>query len=120
MVRNYRKPLLVVAPKTLLRAPACQSTLSDMSEGQGFQAVLGDPTAVNSAAVKRVVFVSGKQFYTLDKERQDRNINDTAIVRLEVGYVIVIVVTNYMYLSLLYMCSYVMCLFFIGIVSIPR
>ena len=84
MVRNYRKPLLLVAPKTLLRAPTCQSTLSEMSEGTNFLPVLSDSLQPQATDVKRLVFVSGKQFYTLDKERQDHRLTDVAIIRLEV------------------------------------
>ena len=82
MVRNYRKPLIVASPKTLLRAPDCQSTLVDMGEGQRFMPVISD--AQPPSQIKRVIFVSGKHFYTLRKEIEDRKINDTAVIRIEV------------------------------------
>merc|ERR1719320_2042434 len=44
MIRNYRKPLVVIAPKTLLRLPAAASTLEEMSPGKSFQTVLSDTT----------------------------------------------------------------------------
>lgn len=82
MVRNYRKPLVVVAPKVLLRLPAAASTLADLGPGTSFQTVLTDPTA-NPAAVERLVFVSGRHYYTLAKHIADTGVTDTAVVRLE-------------------------------------
>jgi probable 2-oxoglutarate dehydrogenase E1 component DHKTD1 len=83
IVRNFRKPLIVASPKLILRAPAAVSSLADMMPGTHFQRVLSD-TKVDAWSVKRVVFCSGKHFYTLDKERKERGVKDMAIVRLEV------------------------------------
>jgi len=83
MVRNFRKPVIVVAPKVLLRLPAATSTLSEMAPGTTFQPVLGDPGA-NTDKVTRVVFCSGKHYYTLQKERETKSIQDMALIRLEV------------------------------------
>jgi len=83
MVRNYRKPLVVVAPKTLLRLPGAASTLSDMAPGTSFQPVLSDPAITNPSKVERVVLVSGKHYYTLTKHIQDNAINNVAVIRLE-------------------------------------
>ena len=83
MVRPFRKPLVVVAPKTLLRLSSATSELSDMLPGTSFRSVLPDPTA-DPAKVKKVVFVSGRLYYVLAKERETRNIQDMAIIRLEV------------------------------------
>jgi probable 2-oxoglutarate dehydrogenase E1 component DHKTD1 len=82
VIRNFRKPLIVAAPKGLLRHPSAVSTLADMLPGTTFQTVLDDPAA--SAGVKRVVFVSGKHYYTLDKQRDTVGDKTTALVRLEV------------------------------------
>lgn len=82
VVRNYRKPLVVVAPKILLRYPAAVSTLADMAPGTSLSPVLGDPH-VSFSQVKRLVFCSGKHYYTLHKEREARERNDIAFVRLE-------------------------------------
>ncbi|XP_023235170.1 probable 2-oxoglutarate dehydrogenase E1 component DHKTD1, mitochondrial isoform X2 [Centruroides sculpturatus] len=82
MIRNFRKPLVVASPKTLLRLPAAVSSLSDMISGTTFTPVLGDNTA-DPNKVKRVVICSGKYFYTLHKEREDKKIEDTAIIRIE-------------------------------------
>uniref|UniRef100_A0A6M2DDZ7 Putative 2-oxoglutarate dehydrogenase e1 subunit n=1 Tax=Xenopsylla cheopis TaxID=163159 RepID=A0A6M2DDZ7_XENCH len=82
MVRNFRKPLVVVAPKTLLRLPEASSSLSEMAPGTTFQPVLGDKT-VDPSAVNKVIFCSGKHYYALNAERTERKLKDVAIVRLE-------------------------------------
>lgn len=82
MVRNYRKPLIVVAPKILLRLSAATSTFKDFEPGTQFLNVLGD-TTVQPDAVRRVILCSGKHYYALADERQAKNLQDTAIVRLE-------------------------------------
>lgn len=53
MIRNFRKPLIVAAPKILLRHPDCVSTLSEMADGTSFQPVLSD----NISKVNSVLFV---------------------------------------------------------------
>ena len=83
IVRNFRTPLIVASPKLILRLPAAVSSLSELLPGTHFLPVLGDPS-VRSGSVKKVIFCSGKHFYTLDKERQQRGIQDTAIIRVEV------------------------------------
>ncbi|KAI8614955.1 dehydrogenase E1 and transketolase domain-containing protein 1 [Chytriomyces sp. MP71] len=81
MVRNYRRPLIIAGPKTLLRHPACLSNLSEMGPGTTFQPVLSDAA---SESAKRVVFLSGKLFYDLVKERDAKGLTDSvALVRLE-------------------------------------
>ncbi|KAJ7384678.1 hypothetical protein OS493_020259 [Desmophyllum pertusum] len=82
MVRNFRKPLIVVGPKLLLRLPAAVSSLEEMGPGTHFKPVLGDDS-VNSASVSRIVFCSGKHYYALVKQRETTNSMDTAIIRLE-------------------------------------
>ncbi|KAH7729869.1 Transketolase-like [Aphelenchoides avenae] len=82
VVTPYRKPLIVVAPKILLRHPSSASPLSAFAPGTHFRSVILDET-VKRDAVKRVIFVSGKHAYLLLKERDERKLNDTAIVRLE-------------------------------------
>lgn len=82
MVRNFRKPLIVITPKTLLRAPECISQFSDMAKGTYFKPVIGD-TLVKPSNVKKVLFTSGKHYYSLVKERESKGADDTAIVRIE-------------------------------------
>jgi len=84
MLRNFRKPLIVGSPKTLLRLPAAVSTLPDMAPGTHFHPVLDD-SVVNKSKVSKVVFCSGKHFYTLAEERDKRKATDVALVRLEVS-----------------------------------
>lgn len=82
--RDFRKPLVVFTPKSLLRHPQCVSPLVDFTEGK-FQEVIDD-TNVKSAAVKRVLFCSGKIYYELLEKQQKDQIKDVAIVRLEQLY----------------------------------
>ncbi|EGG18743.1 oxoglutarate dehydrogenase [Cavenderia fasciculata] len=85
MMRNYRKPLVVVGPKVLLRHPQCVSSLDEMSEGTHFQPVLSDAETVApeiASKVERVIFCSGKIYYDLVEERKKHSLS-TAIVRLE-------------------------------------
>lgn len=82
MVRNYRKPLVVAAPKIMLRMADCSSNLSDMVEGTHYKPVLSDP-APNPSKVRRVIFVSGKHYYALHNERERLGVDDVAIIRLE-------------------------------------
>ena len=74
---------MVVAPKTILRLPAATSTLEDMLPGKTFLPVIGDKK-VKGDKVKKIIFCSGKHFYTLDKERDSRKLEDVALVRIEV------------------------------------
>ena len=85
MVRNFRKPLVVVAPKVLLRLPAASSSLNDMGPGTCFQPVVGEP-GMKSDKVTRLIFCSGKHYYTIQKELDSRNIDNTAVIRLEVSW----------------------------------
>ncbi|CAE6462804.1 unnamed protein product [Rhizoctonia solani] len=82
MLRNYRKPLIVAAPKGLLRSPAAACTLTDMDVGTEFQPVLADPT-VAPGSMSRVLVVSGKIYYDLVRERKDRGLENVPIVRIE-------------------------------------
>jgi probable 2-oxoglutarate dehydrogenase E1 component DHKTD1 len=79
--RPFRKPLIVVGPKTLLKLGACQSDMADMAPGTSFEPVLAE---LVTPTTKRVLFISGKMYYDLAKERSDRKLdNQVAIVRLE-------------------------------------
>ena len=84
MIRNFRKPLVVASPKTLLRLPAATSSLNDMLPGTTFRPVLPDTKVASDADIKRVVFCTGKHYYSLDAERTSKGISDTALVRVEV------------------------------------
>lgn len=82
MVRNYRKPLIIVAPKTLLRLSAAVSSLQDMGPKTTFQPVLGD-NFTDPMKITKVILCSGKHYYNLVDQRSSLNIEDTALVRLE-------------------------------------
>jgi 2-oxoglutarate dehydrogenase E1 component len=86
--RNFRKPLILMTPKSLLRHKLCVSKLSDMAAGTTFQRVIGE-TGTNMAEdkkIRRVVLCSGKIYYDLLAAREERKINDVAIVRVEQFY----------------------------------
>ncbi|XP_072291457.1 2-oxoadipate dehydrogenase complex component E1 [Eucyclogobius newberryi] len=83
MIRNFRKPLIVVGPKILLRFSGAVSSLSEMAPGTSFKPVLGD-TTVTAESVQRVVLCSGKHYYALLKQREASAANqNTALIRVE-------------------------------------
>ena len=81
MKANYRKPLVVFTPKSLLRHPQAVSSKKELIEGH-FQTVISD-TDVNPKKVKTLVFCSGKFYYDLFKARIDKKRDDVALVRVE-------------------------------------
>ncbi len=84
--RDFRKPMVVMSPKSLLRHPMAISSLDEFSKGQ-FHEVLDDPEMTTKAAsIKRVLLCTGKVYYELLKERHARSIQDIAIVRVEQLY----------------------------------
>jgi 2-oxoglutarate dehydrogenase E1 component len=84
VLRPYRKPLVVMTPKSLLRHPEAISQVGELSGGK-FQRVIDDEVA-KPAQTKRVMFCSGKVYYDLVDERKKRGADDTAIVRIEQLY----------------------------------
>ncbi len=84
MLRQYRKPLIVLTPKSLLRHKAAVSSLDELASGC-FQPVIGD-NAVYPEKVTRVVITSGKVYYELEQARREGNMNHIAIIRLEQLY----------------------------------
>jgi 2-oxoglutarate dehydrogenase E1 component len=82
--RDFRKPLVVFTPKSLLRSPQCVSKLEEFTKG-GFQELIDD-TYAKPADVKRVLFCSGKIYYDLLEKQQTDKRTDVAIVRLEQLY----------------------------------
>lgn len=77
--------MIVAGPKILLRHPDCVSTLNEMTDGTKFQPVLSDTLGKNISnnQVKRILFTSGKHYYTLSEARDKQKRNDVAIIRLE-------------------------------------
>ena len=89
MHRDFRKPLIVFTPKSLLRHKLAVSKTEDFTEGSTFHRVLWDDDRDSLAPadqVKRVVLCTGKVYYDLLQERRDRGINDVVILRLEQLY----------------------------------
>ncbi|MEN1728610.1 MAG: 2-oxoglutarate dehydrogenase E1 component [Pseudomonadota bacterium] len=85
MLRPFRKPLVVMTPKSLLRHKSSVSTLDDLVKGE-FQLVIDDPTQPDPAKVKRVVFCAGKVYFDLAAEHAEKGIDDIALVRVEQLY----------------------------------
>lgn len=84
VVTNYRKPLVVMSPKSLLRNPQAVSKLEDFTTGS-FQEIIED-TFVDPKKAKKLVFCSGKIYYELAKKREELGDTTTAIVRIEQLY----------------------------------
>jgi 2-oxoglutarate dehydrogenase E1 component len=82
---SKHKPLVVFTPKSLLRHRLAVSSVADFTNGT-FQPVIGDTAQLDPAKVKRVLLCSGKVYYDLVQARQERGIDDTAIIRLEQLY----------------------------------
>jgi 2-oxoglutarate dehydrogenase E1 component len=85
MHRTFRKPLIVMHPKSLLRHPAAVSTLTELADGT-FQPLLPDPADIDPAEVRRVLLCSGKIFYALDEGRKERDACTVALLRVEQLY----------------------------------
>ena len=81
MKTNYRKPLVVFTPKSLLRHPLAVSPKAEFVQGS-FQPLIGD-AIVGPKEAKTLVFCSGKFYYDLLKTREEKNRMDVALVRLE-------------------------------------
>jgi 2-oxoglutarate dehydrogenase E1 component len=95
VLREFRKPLIVMTPKSLLRHKKAVSLLTDMAEGSSFHRVLTDDAEAGrhtSVALKpddqirRVVLCSGKVYYDLLEEREKRGADDIYLLRLEQFY----------------------------------
>jgi len=85
MMRPFRKPLIVMTPKSLLRHKASVSSLKDLINGK-FQLVIDDPSQPEPESIKRVVFCAGKVYFDLAAEHAEQEINDIALVRVEQLY----------------------------------
>jgi len=81
-LRKYRKPLIVMSPKSLLRHRMSVSSLAELSDGR-FQPVIGEQDALKAQDVRRVVLCSGKVYFELLEQRRKDERKDVAIIRLE-------------------------------------
>ncbi|HYZ64653.1 MAG TPA: 2-oxoglutarate dehydrogenase E1 component [Acetobacteraceae bacterium] len=85
--RNFRKPLVIMTPKSLLRHKLAVSKLEEMADGSCFKPVICEiDELAPPTEVRRVVICSGKVYYDLLAARRDAGVNDVAIVRLEQIY----------------------------------
>ena len=85
MIRRYRKPLIVMSPKSLLRHKEAVSSLDELANGS-FQTVIGETEKLVAKNVRRVLACSGKVYYELLAFRRGSKIDDIAIIRLEQQY----------------------------------
>ena len=85
VLRPYRKPLIIMSPKSLLRHKAAMSTLEELAEGE-FQTVIGESEEFEVERVQRVVLCTGKVYYGLLERRRSDERDDLAIVRIEQLY----------------------------------
>ncbi|HSV78259.1 MAG TPA: 2-oxoglutarate dehydrogenase E1 component [Ramlibacter sp.] len=85
MIRNLRKPLVIMTPKSLLRNKDATSPLSEFTKGS-FQTVIPENKELKGDKVKRVVICSGKVYYDLAKKREEKGADDVAILRVEQLY----------------------------------
>ncbi|UZD53785.1 2-oxoglutarate dehydrogenase E1 component [Caldimonas aquatica] len=86
MVRMFRKPLVIMTPKSLLRAKDATSPLAEFTKGE-FRTVIGELDAgIVAEKVKRVIVCSGKVYYDLVKKREEKKAGDVAILRVEQLY----------------------------------
>src|SRR4029434_10683059 len=85
MLRSFRRPLIVMTPKSLLRHKEAVSSLEELADGE-FHNVIGETEKLTAKNVRRVILCSGKVYYELAAHRREKAINDAAILRLEQQY----------------------------------
>ena len=85
MLRDYRKPLIVMTPKSLLRHKESTSTLEDLSQGH-FHVVIEEQRDLDESKVDRVVACAGKVYYDLIAEAREQDLDNVAIIRVEQLY----------------------------------
>lgn len=84
---DFRKPLIVMTPKSLLRHKKCVSHLNELTTGSSFNLIIGETEKlVADSKVRKVVICSGKVYYDLLEARKEKGINDVALIRLEQYY----------------------------------
>jgi 2-oxoglutarate dehydrogenase E1 component len=85
MVRSFRKPLIIMSPKSLLRHKLAVNSPEDLTQCR-FETVMSEVDDIKVRAVDRIVFCSGKVFYDLLETRRERQLKNVAIVRIEQLY----------------------------------
>ena len=86
MVRTFRKPLIIMTPKSLLRNKDATSQLNDFTRGEFLTVIPETRAEIDAAKVKRLVVCSGKVYYDLVKKRDEKKATDVAIIRVEQLY----------------------------------
>jgi 2-oxoglutarate dehydrogenase E1 component len=93
--RDFRKPLILMTPKSLLRHPKCKSTIAEMADGSVFHRWLHDDAEripgstlklQKDGKIRRVILCSGKVYYDLLEDREKKGIDDVYILRIEQLY----------------------------------
>ena len=84
-IRPYRKPLIVMTPKSLLRHKMATSALEDLSGGH-FHTVIGEIDELDAKKVRRIVMCAGKVYYDLLSKRREQEVDDVALLRVEQLY----------------------------------
>jgi 2-oxoglutarate dehydrogenase E1 component len=85
MIRPYRKPLIVMTPKSLLRHPLAVSTLDELAKGE-FQNIIPEVDPIKPAQVETVVLCCGKVYYDLLEKRREAKLKNVALIRVEQLY----------------------------------
>jgi len=78
---NFRKPLIVFTPKSLLRHPLAVSPIEDLTKGSFKEVIDDDSTSVSK--IKKVIFLNGKLYYDIVQQREEMKINHVALIRME-------------------------------------
>ncbi|PKP93128.1 MAG: 2-oxoglutarate dehydrogenase E1 component [Alphaproteobacteria bacterium HGW-Alphaproteobacteria-14] len=86
MLRSFRKPLIIMSPKSLLRHPLAKSAKGDFTSETHFMRILSDSVTIADDKVRRVVLCSGKVAYDLMEARDAAGIDDVSIIRIEQLY----------------------------------
>ncbi len=84
--RDFRKPLIIASPKSLLRHKLATSSLAEMEEGTHFWKVIGEQEKLDAKKVDKIVLCTGKIYYDLLEERETRKAQNTALIRVEQLY----------------------------------
>lgn len=84
-IRPIRKPMIIMSPKSLLRHKLAVSNLDELASGT-FQTVIDEVDNINKSDVTRLVLCGGKVYYDLVEKRREKELNNTAIVRIEQLY----------------------------------
>jgi len=85
MLQSFRRPLIVMSPKSMLRNPLASSPLEDLSNSS-FRQIIPETTELSPANVERVILCTGKVYYDLFTAREEKNISNIAIIRVEQLY----------------------------------